>query len=85
MKRFGFCKKCDDVSWLSYRGSAINLSELPAEATENDLAELSEERLRLLESSFALGIYYTFLDFIPGCFERYRVEGCIAQLVHLGA
>lgn len=56
-----------------------------AEAIENVSTDLSEEHLRLFGQEAALGVFYTFLDYIPCFDEGDRVESRIARPAGLDA
>lgn len=65
---------------LSYTRNAICLSETCAEATGNNSAELSKERLQLAGHDASLYVYNPFLDNTLCSVEMNIVEGGIAQL-----
>lgn len=66
----------------SYLGENKNaIAEKHAEATENDSAMLSEERLKRFRHDNVLKVYSTFLDYTPFSDEGDRLGGRIAQLV----
>lgn len=80
---FWWWSEFEDVSCLLCTTNAIELSEMRAEATENDLAKLSEERLWLFGHDIDMDVYYMFLYCASCSNEWTSVWGSIAHLAHL--
>lgn len=53
------------MSCLSFDGTAISLSEIRADATDNLSAEFFKEHLQLFGDNIALYVYYLLLHYNP--------------------